>query len=232
MDDTRNNEQIEMVGAPALAGDFVITTTKGKKDYKLTTEDISAKDDTSKGDDLKYKVIGNAATMKGVLKGANGKALPIVETDADGNPPKPDPKAEPVVTFTQTMLENGEVTFEHDGKSSDPGKFKISVSDEYGIETDAREVKVLIVGAMMDVAQAEQGKAVNIKVLENDDKDAIDEGKALEGYLKLLEKGSEAGKKVKKSQAPAPSRSSCRYPLESPPSWPDRLPSPKAIPHY
>jgi len=135
--------EIERTSAPALTGDFTLSLTKGLT-APITKADINAEDDDSGDDKLTYTVIGDASKMGGKL----------VKTAA------PDTA---VTSFTQEELESGAVSFTHDGSTAE-GKFSVVVTDENGIATDARDIKVEIVGGLLDFSAIKDKPVVEIDV--------------------------------------------------------------------
>ncbi len=142
----RNEEvarEIERITAPVLSGDFTLSLPKGQTTI-ITEEDIKATDDdTTDLAKITYDVVGEAAAMGGQVVKTDGGAV--------------------ITSFTQADLAEGKVSFKHDG-TTPVGKFDVIVKDQEGIATDAREIKVEVVGAVLDIAAVATGNAVPIDV--------------------------------------------------------------------
>jgi phage tail sheath protein FI len=116
--------EIERVGTPVLSGDFTLNVTPGQT-LIVTSEDMTAKDESTAENMLVFHIEGTPEDMAGIL---------VTTVDKKS-----------VTEFTQDLLKNGDISFIHDpalGKNGQ-GAFSVVVTDGDEIATPARKVKII-----------------------------------------------------------------------------------------
>ena len=139
----RNKElagEINRISAPTVTGDFTISVPKGAT-VPVTEHDLNAEDDESDKTGLTY-TITKADAAGGSFVGEGG---------AD------------VESFTQDDLEQGKISFKHDGTSTE-GKLELVVTDELGMSTDTLKVAVEVVGGVLKKADIEAESQITVDV--------------------------------------------------------------------
>ncbi|MBU3030114.1 phage tail sheath C-terminal domain-containing protein [Paracoccus marinaquae] len=136
-------EEIKKVGTAVLTGDFTISVKSGGSTV-LKPGDISARDDTTEAGALSYKV----ETREGEMP---GKLVRKGSTD-------------PVAGFTQKEIEAGVISFEHDAAQGPRGSFSIVVTDEDGVQTEARTVAIVAGNEVLALPDVVKGTSVKIDV--------------------------------------------------------------------
>jgi hypothetical protein len=104
-----------------LSGDLQIEVYKGGS-VPITLQDLNAVDPDDNAADLKFSV-----------SNARGGFLALASAPRKS-----------VTTFTQADLEEGQVSFIHDGRSTDPASFDIMVADASGATSGTKTVRVVI----------------------------------------------------------------------------------------
>lgn len=132
-------KEINRISAPSVSGDFTISVPKGGT-VPVTPHDLSAEDDESDMTGLTY-TIAESDTMGGSF--LNGTAA--------------------ATEFTQDDLDQGKISFKHDGKSAE-GKVQLTVTDELGMSTDTLKVAVEVVGGVLAPADIAKESAVTVDV--------------------------------------------------------------------
>ncbi len=99
---------------PTLGGDLDLTVSKGRS-VRITTADLNALDPDDRPENLTFHI-----------SNASGGYVALSQA-----------LAEPVATFSQADLENGQVYFAHDGSEGEKAKFDVEVSDVSGATSGA-----------------------------------------------------------------------------------------------
>lgn len=136
-------EEIKKVGTAVLTGDFTISVKSGGTTV-LTPGDIAAHDDTTDAAGLSYLVEAKEGQMPGKLvrKGST----------------------DPVTGFTQKEIEQGAISFAHDAEMGARGSFSIVVTDEDGVQTEARTVAIVAGNEVLALPDVVKGTSAKVDV--------------------------------------------------------------------
>ncbi len=132
-------KEINRISAPSVSGDFTISVPKGGT-VPVTSHDLNAEDDESDMTGLTYSITKGDAMGGSFL---NGTAA--------------------ATEFTQDDLEQGKISFKHDGKAAE-GKAELVVTDELGMSTDTLNLAVEVVGGVLAPADIKKESAVTVDV--------------------------------------------------------------------
>lgn len=190
--DPRIVEEIKKVGTAALSGDFTISVKRGGTTV-LAPGDISARDDTTGSAGLAYLIEARTRNLP-------GKLLRKGSTD-------------PVDGFTQKEIEAGAISFAHDPALGPRGSFSVVVTDEDGVQTEARTVDIVAgdeVLALPDVVRGGAsarvdvsgggGDAGSVRLIGADPIDEVEVRKADADVVAAKEAIEKAGDKVTEAQ--------------------------------